>query len=141
MTPERGDETVLLALSNPGGGATLGNPATATLVIREDDIAGSVQFDAAAYAVGEEAAFATLTVTRTGGNAGGVTVRYATSNGTATASQDYTATYGTLTFAVNETSKTHRPSSGRPRRRATRRFRDAQQPRRRASLAHRTRQC
>ena len=35
-----------------------------------------------------------------------VTVAYATSDGTATAGQDYTATSGTLSFAANETTKT-----------------------------------
>ena len=35
-----------------------------------------------------------------------VTVQYATTNGTATAGQDYTATLGTLSFGVGETTKT-----------------------------------
>ena len=37
---------------------------------------------------------------------GPVTVDYATSDGTATAGDDYTATSGTLTFAAGETTKT-----------------------------------
>jgi subtilisin-like proprotein convertase family protein len=47
-----------------------------------------------------------VSVTRTGGKEGSATVNYATSNGTATAGTDYTATSGTLTFAVGELVKT-----------------------------------
>jgi uncharacterized delta-60 repeat protein len=49
---------------------------------------------------------AVLTVNRTGGATGTVTVDYATNDGTATAGVDYTATTGTLTFLDGETSKT-----------------------------------
>ena len=49
---------------------------------------------------------ATITVTRTGGKHGGVTVDYATSNGTAAAGADYTAASGTLTFGAGQTSRT-----------------------------------
>ena len=45
-------------------------------------------------------------VTLTPAASSGVTVQYATSNGTATAGDDYTETSGTLTFAANETAKT-----------------------------------
>ena len=48
----------------------------------------------------------TVTVQRSGGAASGVTVQFATGNGTATAGQDYTATTGTLTFGAGETTKT-----------------------------------
>lgn len=48
---------------------------------------------------------ATVTVTRTGGSDGRVTVNYATSNGTAETG-DYTPASGTLTFEDGETSKT-----------------------------------
>jgi hypothetical protein len=47
-----------------------------------------------------------ITVTRTAGTGGQVTVDFGTANGTAIAGQDYTATQGTLTFGPGETSKT-----------------------------------
>jgi hypothetical protein len=67
---------------------------------------GTLQFSTSAYTVNENGGTATITVTRTGGSDGSVSVNYATSNGTATAGSDYTATSGTLTFAAGETSKT-----------------------------------
>jgi hypothetical protein len=49
----------------------------------------------------------TLTVLRTGTNlASGVSVQYATSDGTATAGTDYVAAAGQLVFGPGETSKT-----------------------------------
>ena len=56
----------------------------------------------------EEAANAALAfaVTLSRAPSGTVTVYYATSDGTATAGSDYTATSGTLTFAAGETAKT-----------------------------------
>ena len=45
---------------------------------------------------------ATVTVTRTGGNCGAVSVQYATSNGTATAGQDYTTKANTLNWAAGD---------------------------------------
>ena len=56
----------------------------------------------------EEAANATLAfaVTLSRAPSSTVTVDYATSDGTATAGSDYTATSGTLTFAAGETEKT-----------------------------------
>jgi Calx-beta domain len=47
-----------------------------------------------------------VAVTRTVGSAGAFTVSYATSDGTARAGEDYTATSGTLSFAAGETEKT-----------------------------------
>ncbi|MEW6730990.1 MAG: Calx-beta domain-containing protein [Acidobacteriota bacterium] len=100
------DETVNLSLSNPTGGATLGTPSTAVLTIVNVAAAGTLQFSAATYSVMENGGSATITVTRTNGSEGTVTVDYATSDGTATAGADYTATTGTLSFGSGETTKT-----------------------------------
>jgi hypothetical protein len=73
---------------------------------------GSLQFSSATYTISEAVTPAVVTVTRTGGSDGTVTVNYATSNGTATggascaAGIDYISTNGTLTFLNGETSKT-----------------------------------
>src|SRR5690606_35996465 len=49
---------------------------------------------------------ATFTVTLSAASGRSVSVNYATSNGTATAGSDYTATSGTLTFTPGQTTKT-----------------------------------
>jgi len=98
------NETFKVVLSAPTN-ATLGT-AEGTVTITDDDGPGTLQFSAATYSVAETAGTITIAVTRTGGDAAGVTVQYATSNGTATAGSDFTTTSGTLTFAAGETSKT-----------------------------------
>jgi hypothetical protein len=68
---------------------------------------GTLQFSATNYSVTESGSFATVTVTRTGGSSGAISATYATSNGSATAGVDYTATTGTLSWADGDaTSKT-----------------------------------
>ena len=109
-----GNETFNVTLSGATGGATIGTPATATVTIVDDEVAqpGVLQFNATTYSVGEAAGTATVTVTRTGGTDGAVTVNYALANGTATggatcaAGVDYINTGGTVSFANGETSKT-----------------------------------
>ncbi len=61
-------------------------------------MAGSIQFSASTFSVLEGTGIATITVKRTGGSAGGVTVHYATSDGSAHAPGDYQTESGTLTF-------------------------------------------
>ena len=65
-----------------------------------------LQFSASAYSVDETAGSATITVTRAGDTSAAVSVDHATSDGTATAGEDYTAASGTLSFGPGETSKT-----------------------------------
>jgi hypothetical protein len=98
-------ETVNLALSNAVG-ALIGPHATAVLTITDNDTAGVLAFATALLTVSEAGPAATITVTRTGGAASGLTVHYATSDGTATAGSDYTAAAGTLSFGAGESSKT-----------------------------------
>ncbi len=66
----------------------------------------SVQFSVGAYTVNQADGTATIIVTRGGGTGGLVTVSYATSDGTATAGTDYTASSGTLTFNPDQASTT-----------------------------------
>ncbi|MCL5459683.1 hypothetical protein M3M33_13695, partial [Loigolactobacillus coryniformis] len=47
-----------------------------------------------------------VTVTRSGNTTQAGSIRYVTVNGTATAGSDYTATDGTLSFAVGQTTAT-----------------------------------
>jgi hypothetical protein len=99
--------TLRFTLSNPGGGATLGQYTNAQLTITADHNVppGPTQFSTASYTADENDGTATITVTRTGGLTAG-TVDFATSDGTAEAGVEYTAASGTLTFAAGETSKT-----------------------------------
>ncbi|MFN2453487.1 MAG: Calx-beta domain-containing protein [Pyrinomonadaceae bacterium] len=66
----------------------------------------SVQFSSTTYSVNEGAGFATITVNRSGGTSGSVTVDYAAGDGTAKQRTDYTIASGTLNFAAGESSKT-----------------------------------
>src|SRR5207247_479875 len=90
-TTQEPDETILLALNNPTGGASLGDIPDAVATIVDNDSPGVLQFSVPTLTVTENGGSAVLTVSRTGGSGGTVTVAYATSNGTATAPQDYTA--------------------------------------------------
>jgi len=67
---------------------------------------GSLRFESASYGVAEEAGSIVITVTRTGGSGGPVSVEYGTQDGTAAAGADYNAASGTLAFADGEVAKT-----------------------------------
>ena len=66
---------------------------------------GSVQFSVNSVRVIEDIGVANISVVRNGGSAGTLTVDFATTDGTAIAGQNYTATSGTLTFSGGETIK------------------------------------
>ncbi|HWT00144.1 MAG TPA: Calx-beta domain-containing protein [Pyrinomonadaceae bacterium] len=96
------DEKFFLNLKSPTNAAMGDAQGVGTII--NDDFAGTLQFSASAYTVSEAAASSTITVTRTGGSLGAVTVAYATSNGTASATSDYASATGTLTFAPGDTA-------------------------------------
>ncbi len=68
---------------------------------------GTIIFLPATYSVNEGAGSVTLSVARHAGASGAVSINFSTSNGTATAGADFTATSGVLAWAAGETgSKT-----------------------------------
>jgi subtilisin family serine protease len=100
-----GDENFTLILSDPQGGATLGDTSAAAVTILENDTqaAGDMQFSSAAYSVSEDGNQIIIDVIRSNGSAGTATVAYATANGTATAGSDYQPVSGELSFADGQT--------------------------------------
>jgi len=94
-------------LSNAGtSGAALGSPSSAIATITGDAVAavGSLQLSASSYGVGQAAGTLSVTVNRTGGSSGAVSVTYATANGTAVAGTDFTASSGTLNWASGDSA-------------------------------------
>ena len=104
-SPFSGSKSFSVALSDPHGGAMLGSPSSAAVTINGDapPPESSLQLGAASDSVAQSAGTLSVTVTRTG-STGAVSVGYATSNGTAVAGTDYTATSGTLDWAAGDTS-------------------------------------
>ena len=102
--PQFPDRTVTLALANFSNTGTAG-VTNAVLTIVNDDFYGDLSFNTTNYTVMESGGYATVTVIRRGGSAGGVQVNYSTVDGTALAGRDYVAASGTLVFAANELAK------------------------------------
>ncbi|HVG24683.1 MAG TPA: Calx-beta domain-containing protein, partial [Thermoanaerobaculia bacterium] len=95
------DESFRVTLTNVTG-ATPGVNLEAQGYIQNDDSAGYVELAATKYSVAENGGSVTLTVLRLGGKSGPATVDFATSDTSAIAGQDYTATSGTLTWAAGD---------------------------------------
>ena len=102
------DEQFTVTLSNPvhavlaGGGATL----SATGTIADDDALPVLSIEDSSLAEGDGDGSMRFTVRLEPASARTVTVDYATSDGTATASVDYTPVTGTLTFGAGSTTRT-----------------------------------
>lgn len=106
------NENFTVTLSGPTLGAELGTQASTTVTITDDDIAGTpgvLSFAVAQEALGEAAGTVNVSVVRTGGTTGQVTVDFAASvvagAQAATPGSDFSLVAGTLTFAAGQTQK------------------------------------
>jgi len=82
------------------------NAATTVRIVNDDPNRGKAQFSSATSSVGEAAGTAHITVSRIDAAESDLVVNYASTDGSARAGRDYTATSGILTFAAGETSRT-----------------------------------
>jgi Ca2+-binding RTX toxin-like protein len=77
-----GNETINLTLSDPTGGAILGAQSTAKLTIFDNETPGTLAFSNATYSVSEDGTpVVAVTITRTGGSDGQVSVTIFLNNG------------------------------------------------------------
>ncbi len=67
--------------------------------------AGAIQFSAAAFSVADSAGTVPIVMTRTGGSTGAVSIKLATSDGTAIAGTDYNALSGSVSFPDGATTE------------------------------------
>jgi hypothetical protein len=108
ILPDPEDEpvqTFTLSLSAPVS-AALASPTSATVNIGDNDVAGKISLAGTQWSVAEGAGTAIITLTRSGGAAGGASVVCQTGVGTATAGSDYTATAETVTFGPGQKTAT-----------------------------------
>ena len=97
-----GDETFTVSLSNPSGATLADGEATGTV----ENVAPPLPTLSVADVRAEEGGTLRFAVRLSEASDASVTVDYATSDGTATAGEDYTAASGTLTFAAGELEQT-----------------------------------
>ncbi len=99
-----GDETVNLSLTNVTPNVDVSGQSTAVLTILDNE--RFVQFSATNYVIREDSNTVAITLTRTGGLSGVITVLLTTSNGTALAGSDYFSFSNTVTFAAGQITAT-----------------------------------
>jgi hypothetical protein len=98
------DETFFLNLSNATNVSYTG-PNQGLATILDDDGPPKIGFAVTSLQVSEGVRLATIFVSRTGRNTGTSSVNYATQDGTARQTTDYTVANGTLVFSPGQTSR------------------------------------
>ncbi len=99
------NEVFTVSLTGTTGGAALGTNTTTKVGVINDDFGGTFTFRQSAYSTNENATNFLITVVRTGGIASGVSVDFATQDGTAFSGDRYFGTNGTLYFGSNVISQ------------------------------------
>lgn len=89
------------AVSTPSLFAANGT-TNAVVTINNDNSYGTFQFSAPSYVANENGGYSTITVIRTSSTNGSASVQFATTDNTAFAGTNYTATSGTLIFAPGQ---------------------------------------
>jgi hypothetical protein len=100
-TPFSGTKSFTVALSSPSTGGAVSSPGTATVSIAGDAAlpVGNISLSALSKSVAQNAGSVTVTVDRTGGSHGAISVTYSEVNGSAVAGTDFTETSGKLSWA------------------------------------------
>ncbi|MCU7932610.1 MAG: S8 family serine peptidase [Candidatus Thiodiazotropha sp. (ex Codakia rugifera)] len=101
-----GNERFQLLLSNSDNDAQIGEPASTTVTILDDDPdsrIASIHLDAVSYDIGENSSAVTIEVIRTGNTDSIVSIEYTTLDGSAKHDQNYRKSSGKLTFPSGST--------------------------------------
>lgn len=93
---------VVLGLSALGWGGAVHGQAPGVELVPLGGVPGSIRFSSASYTVQEFGGTATITLQRTGGDDGSVSVNFATSNASAISGLDYTSVVTTVSWADND---------------------------------------
>jgi hypothetical protein len=100
---ENKEKTFSVSLGPPTGGAVLGRPNQAMVIILDDDGPGYVRFEKPMYSVLEPEKFAKVNVVREAGRRGKISVVCTVAGGSAKAGVNYKETTQTLTWNDGDT--------------------------------------
>ncbi|TQV89489.1 Calx-beta domain-containing protein [Aliikangiella coralliicola] len=102
------DESFIIALSNVTGDAALGTSNSTVTILDNEPVpaAGVLEIENGSYQVNENGELLEVTVIRSGGSFGEVSVDVVSLNDSATATEDFGNVNQTLTFVDGETAKT-----------------------------------